>query len=199
MWNKTHQTGQNNQFPIKLKLLFFLTLNVKSINYTHNLLLYSLIQSSKQKLAHPEYELSQWSEEKPQCPAGVSRLALRSVISAGWGKLHFVLFRRRKWFWSSLLLNSKEEVISNGAEGTGAEFRKSCGNGMKSKYMTSKDLPLWMQPEDARLLQQNAFFTELMQGLHTMNKKKRRKSCLWKILSRPQAWLLFYFSLLTVS
>lgn len=61
--------------------VFFLTLNVKSINYTHELLVYSLTQSLKQKLSSTEHELSQQSEEKTQCPAGVSRLALRSVTS----------------------------------------------------------------------------------------------------------------------
>lgn len=40
-----------------------------------------------------------------------------------------------------------------------------------------------MQPEDARLVQQNASFTELVQAA-TRHEQKKRKSCLWKILGK---------------
>lgn len=164
----------------------FFWLSILKASITHIIYLFTVwcrVQSKNlhiQNMNHPSDH-----RKNPAGPAGVSRPALRSVISVGWGKLHFELFRRRKWFWSSLLLNSKEEVISNGAEGMELNLGKFRififipeMFGMKSKHTTSKDLPLWMQPEDERLVQQNASFTELMWAVtHHEQRRGGKAAC----------------------
>lgn len=174
-WSK--KLGQEINFPLHSLVKFFLTLNVKSSNCTRNLFLYSLSLCTKQKHALP-YELAQPSHRNKQCPVGLTRLALRSAPPMQTsGKLRYIQFGRREWFWSSLLLHSKQEVISIGAEDTKLNLGKAMEMfGMESKHTSPKDLALWTWPEDVRLVGQTASFTELTYAAKHHEYRKSRKS-----------------------
>lgn len=93
---KHKKVRQEIDLPLNSLVTFCLTLNVKSINYTHNVLLQSLILCSKPACS-TENELVQPSLSNEKGPVGLSRMALRSAPPMEVrGKLHYVQFSRRK-------------------------------------------------------------------------------------------------------
>lgn len=72
---QSKKVGQEINFPLSSLVIFFLLLlNVKSINYTHTILLCSLILCSESAYS-AENELGQASLSIDKGPAGHSRLA----------------------------------------------------------------------------------------------------------------------------
>lgn len=138
------------------------------------------------------HELAQPSHGNEQCPVGLSRLALRSVPPMqARGKLHYMHFGRRKWFWSGLLLLSKQEVISIGAEGTKLNLGKAMETfGMERKHSPQKVCLCVHDQKMQGWYNKTHPSLSLCKQLSTMNTSVEKATC---------GWFLFYFILLTVS
>lgn len=108
---KHKKVEQEISLPLNSLVTFCLTLNVKSISYTHNVLLQSLLLCSKPACS-TENELVQPSLSNEQGPAGLPRMALRSAPPMEVrGKLHYMQFSRRKWSWTSLFHFRQAQLV----------------------------------------------------------------------------------------